>query len=113
MKALRNHWFCLAGLLVTAATPASATVRILSLHASAPSPQPIGTQISWSVTATDSGPGPLTFQFNVAAPDQALNLVKDFNAGTLGGGAWTAQPFVWVPTGPEGGYQIQVVIKDF
>jgi len=113
MKAPKKHWFCLAGLLVTAATPASATVRILSMHASAPTPQPIGTQITWSVTATDSGPGPLTFQFNVAAPGESLILVKDFNAGTLSGSTWAAQPFVWVPTGTEGGYQIQVVIKDF
>jgi hypothetical protein len=77
------------------------------------SPQPIGTPITWTVTATDSGPGPLTFQFNLAAGNQALSLVKDFNAGTLSGSTWTAQPFVWAPMGPEGHYQIQVVIKDF
>ena len=80
---------------------------------SAQSPQPIGTPLTWTVTATDTGPGPLTFQVNVAGSNHILSLVKDFNAGTLSAGAWTAQPFLWVPIGPEGSYQIQVVVKDF
>jgi arylsulfate sulfotransferase len=77
------------------------------------SAQRIGTPIKWTVTATDSNSGPLTFQFNVAPPGVPLALFKDFNAGTLNLGTWTAQPFAWVPTGVEGTYQIQVVIKDF
>ncbi len=93
--------------------PALATVRITSMTPSAASPQAIGTPITWAVKATDTGAGPLTFQFNVAGSSHVMSLVKDFNAGTLSGGTWTAQPFGWVPTGPEGGYQVQVVAKDF
>lgn len=40
-------------------------------------------------------------------------MVRDFNLGTLSGGIWTAPSFVWVPTGIEGSYTIQVVAKDF
>jgi len=69
--------------------------------------------MTWTATATDSNAGPLTFQFNVTPPGGTLIMVKDFNVGTLSGGAWTAQPFVWVPTGIEGTYNLQVVIKDF
>jgi hypothetical protein len=104
---------CIAGLLAVWAVPVLGSVQIVSMKPSVPSPQLIGTPITWTVTATDSSPGPLTFQFNAAAQNQVLSLVKDFNAGTLSGGTWTSQPFVWVPTGIEGTYQVQVVIKDF
>ena len=103
-----NYWVALAF-----ACPAFGAVQIVSMKASPQSPQPIGARITWTVTATDGGPGPLTFQFNAGPPSQALSLVKDFNAGTLSNGTWTAQPFVWAPAGPEGTYQIQVVVKDF
>jgi hypothetical protein len=103
----------LAGLLAVLCAPSLATVQILSLTPSLKSPQLLGTPVTWTVTATDSNPGPLTFQFNAALPAQSLALVKDFNVGTLAAGAWTSQPFVWVPTMVEGTYKIQVVIKDF
>jgi hypothetical protein len=94
--------------------PAFATVSLVSFTPSHPSPEPIGKTITWTTTATDSSVGPLTFQFNILVPNATqFALVKDFNVGTLSGGTWTAQPFVWVPTGVEGAYQIQVVIKDF
>jgi hypothetical protein len=102
---------CLLG-IVALSSPVSAAVTIVSLTPSPPPPQKIGKSITWTATATDSTAGPLTFQFNVAPPKGSLALVKDFNVGTFSAGAWTA-PFVWVPTGSEGTYQIQVVIKDF
>jgi arylsulfate sulfotransferase len=93
--------------------PASATVQITALTPSRKAPQLIGSSIVWAAQATDSNPGPLAFRFNVAAPHRALRLVKDFNLGALQSGTWKAQPFDWVPTGIEGTYQIQVVVKDF
>ena len=77
------------------------------------SPQKIGTSVTWTVKATDTGAGPLTFQFNVAPPGGAFSIITDYNAGTLATGTWTSQPFVWVPTGIEGTYQVKVVVKDF
>lgn len=47
--------YCLAGLL---AAPAFATVEIVSTAPSPQSPQPIGTTIQWTVTATDTNAGP-------------------------------------------------------
>ena len=114
MKALRKGLFrpIFLGLLAGVSVPAFAMVGILSMTPSPGPPQVIGTSITWTVTATDTDPGPLTFQFNVAPPNGSLSLARDFNVGTLNSGAWTSQPFVWVP-GAEGIYQIQVVIKDF
>src|SRR5580658_10712226 len=101
----------LVGLLWSA--PALATVTIASLAPSPASPQPVGSTIAWTATATDSNTGPLTFQFNVTPPGGSLSMVQDFNVGTLSGGIWTAPSFVWVPTGVEGEYKIEVVAKDF
>lgn len=112
MKPRTNILACLLALLAVCA-PAYATVQILSISPSLQPPQPIGASVTWRVTATDSNPGPLTFQFNVALPQHALTMVRDFDAGTLSAGVWAARPFVWVPTAAEGAYQIQVVVKDF
>ncbi len=101
-------------LFLAVCAPGFATVAAVSFTPSHASPQPIGKTIAWTATATDTGAGPLTFQFNIMPPNATqFALVKDFNVGTLSAGVWTAQPFVWVPTGIEGSYQIQVVIKDF
>jgi arylsulfate sulfotransferase len=103
----------LFGCLVILSLPAHATVQFVSITPSVTSPQPVGTSISWTVTATDTNSGPLTFQFNVAAPQSPFTLARDFNVGTLSDGTWTAPPFVWTPTGLGGAYQIQVIAKDF
>jgi len=102
---------CLAGLCF----PACATLQISSLTPSPQAPQLLGSPITWTATATDSNAGPLTLQFNVAHPGGTVGyrLAKDFNVGTLAASTWTSHPFVWVPTGVEGAYQIEVVIKDF
>jgi arylsulfate sulfotransferase len=113
MKGSKNILCALAGLLAAFGTPAYATVAIVSLSPSSPSPELLGTSITWTATATDTGKGPLTFQFNVKPPGGTLTMVKDFNVGTLSSGTWTSQPFVWVPTTSEGAYEIRVVIKDF
>ncbi len=108
-----SHWRAVAGFLVLLATPALATVQIESMTPSLAPPQGLGATINWTVTATDSKAGPLTFQFNVAPPSGSMALVKDFNVGTYSSGVWTAQTFAWLPLGPEGAYQIEVVAKDF
>jgi hypothetical protein len=113
MKKPRQACWMLLCLSAMLPLPAIATVKILSLTPSLTSPQKIGKSITWTATATDSNAGRLTFQFSVAAPGQSQSLVRDFNAGTHTAGTWSAPPFVWVPTGIEGSYQVQVVVKDF
>jgi arylsulfate sulfotransferase len=113
MKLARNSLAYMSALAAALCAPAYARVKITGITPSVNPPQVLGTPVTWTVTATDSNPGPLTFQFNVAVPLQALALASDFNVGTLASGAWTSQPFPWIATGVEGTYQIQVVIKDF
>jgi arylsulfate sulfotransferase len=113
MNIRHGAWFGLAGLFVMWCAPAHATVQFVSIKPSHRSPQQIGTAVTWTVTATDTNPGPLTFQFNVAPAQAQPVLVRDFNAGTFSSGEWTSPPFTWVFTGAEGTYNIRVVIKDF
>jgi arylsulfate sulfotransferase len=104
-----------AFLLVAAAAvqmPLHATITFTSLTSSLPAPQPLGKQVVWTVTATDSNPGPLTFQFNVISPSGTSSMVYDFNPGTNNAGVWTSE-FVWATIAGEGVYQVQVVAKDF
>src|SRR6185295_15677667 len=108
-----NTLIMLFALLTLLCAPAHATVQIASLTPSKFSPQVIGASISWTATATDSHPGPLTFQFSVGVAGQPLKTVKDFNVGTLAASTWTSLPFVWTPVGVEGGYKICVTVKDF
>ncbi|MGC9949748.1 MAG: aryl-sulfate sulfotransferase [Bryobacteraceae bacterium] len=94
-------------------SPAYATVEIVSMTPSLPSPQPIGSIITWTATATNSKSSRLTFQFNVTRPNGSSMMIKDFNVGTDSNGVWSAQPFVWALTGVEGNYKVGVVAKDF
>lgn len=100
-------------MLAMAGTDARASVKLAYLKPSLASPQTIGATVAWAAAATDSNPGPLTFQFNVAPPGGAFATVKQFNAGTLSGSTWKALPFAWALTGSDGAYQVQVVATDF
>ena len=111
---IQNFGWCLAwAALPLISGPAMATVSIAALSSKLKSPQPIGTIVDWAAEATDTNSGPLTFQFNVAAPGGTLVAVKNFNMGTLSGSTWKSQNFAWALTGSNGMYHVQVVAKDF
>jgi arylsulfate sulfotransferase len=109
---IRCYFYALAALTLVHA-PVYATITIQTMTPSKPSPEQLGTPVDWVVTATDTNPGPLTFQFNVTSPSGVSSMVVDFNVGTYSGGVWTSQTFPWVTIAGEGNYQVQVVAKDF
>jgi arylsulfate sulfotransferase len=113
LKARQATVCLLAALIAVVCAPAHAAPHLVSMTPNLSAPQPIGTPIVWTVTATDTHSGALTFQFNVATPGKALAMVRDFNVGTLASGEWTSQPFAWAPTSVEGTYQVQVLVKNF
>jgi arylsulfate sulfotransferase len=111
--ACKYYYLYTLGVLTVMQAPLHATVQIQSMTSSVPAPQWIGTPIYWKVTATDSNPGPLTFQFNVTSPSGVSSMVNDFNVGVYSAGIWTAQTFSWATIAGEGVYQVQVVARDF
>jgi arylsulfate sulfotransferase len=73
--------------------------------ASLPSPQPVGTSITVTASATNSNAGPTTYKFEIAAGAAGtFGMVRDFSV---------TKTFVWVPTTPEGDYQIRVTARDY
>ena len=88
-------------------------MHIVSLRPALASPERIGATVDWTAKATDTNPGPLTFQFNVAPPKGAFSTVKQFNLGALSGGTWKSLVFAWALTATNGVYRVQVVATDF
>jgi arylsulfate sulfotransferase len=130
MKTSNRGYLCLVGLLAAWAAPAYATVQITLMRHSLASGQMIGTPVTWTVKATDTNSGPLTFQFDVTPPGKPSFTAKAFNVGKLASGVWTSQPFVWNPTwctyvlqpsgvsaytcNPIAGvYKVEATVKDF
>lgn len=109
----RRYFLFLLVLLPAMHLPLRAAIHIQSLTPSVSSPQALGTTIVWRATATDTKPGPLTFQFDVISPSGASSMVVDFNVGTQSAGVWTSEPFAWTTIAGEGTYQVRVVAKDF
>lgn len=109
---MRNPFPPLLAVWAFAAAPLCATVTIHTLAPSLASPQPLGASITWTVTAADTNPNFLTFQFNVAYGTEPPALARDFNIGTQSAGTWTAQPFTWATIAGEGVYTIQVIAQD-
>lgn len=112
-RTTRLYLASLAVAVGLAQAPLHAAVSIISLTPSVASPQTLGTTVTWTAKATDSGAGPVTFQFNVAYGTGSYTLARGFNAGTLSAGTWTSQPFAWNTIQGEGTYTIQVIAKDF
>src|SRR5579863_4438223 len=110
---IRNCRWCLPFVILSTFSPTAVAKVAVTLTPMLHSPQPIGSVVTWNASATDTNPGPVTFQFNVAPPNGTFQTAKNFNVGTLSGGSWKSISFAWALTGADGTYQVQVVAKDF
>jgi arylsulfate sulfotransferase len=88
--------------LALAATRPSFATPTVQLSSSLPSPQVVGTLITWTATASDSDPGTLMYAFSYG-PQGQLALVQDF--GYL-------NTFPAYPALQEGTYQVQVTVRN-
>src|SRR5579883_311273 len=69
---------------------------------SLPSPQKVGTPITWTVTASDPNPGLLNYRFAVSAGGPSTTISDYTQANT----------FTWTPSVREGLYQMQVTVRN-
>jgi len=90
-------------LLLLSASRSSFATPVVTLSGSLPSPQPVGTVITWTATATDSDPGTIMFAFNVGPEGGLLALVRDFGP---------TNSFRSYPALQEGTYTIQVTARN-
>jgi arylsulfate sulfotransferase len=78
----------------------------VQVTSSLPSPQPVGTEVVFTFSATDtfSNPGFLNYKFEVALPQSTTFVtVRDFEQATT---------FAWFRNLTEGSYQIRVTARD-
>jgi hypothetical protein len=86
---------------IFAVSPLWATITA-SLAPSLPSPQPVGTTITWTPTASDTNPGALEYRYAVASgTSQNFQILLDFDTATL---------FPWTPYTHEGSYTVQLKV---
>ena len=98
----RNYVLLFLGVAITLAlTATSFATPVVSLAPSLASPQPVGTVITWTATASDTDQGTLMYSFYVGG--QTLALVRDY--GYL-------NSFPWNPPLQEGNYQVQVIVRN-
>lgn len=100
-----DQWkLVLSLLLVSLAVPISSLATpVVTLSGSLPSPQPVGTVVTWTATATDTDQGTIMYAFNVGQQGGALALVRDFGPTNF---------FRSYPALQEGTYIIQVTARN-
>lgn len=74
-----------------------------SLKSDVKSPQLLGTVVNWTITATDTNPGQLDFQFSFKPMSGSWQITQDFSTLTV---------FAWAQSETEGTYQIQVIARN-
>ncbi len=77
---------------------------VVSLSPSLTSPQPVGTPIVWTATASDSSAGTLNYRFSVAHGSRTFAIVRDYAQ---------TNNFQWNPSNQEGTYVIKVDVKNY
>ncbi len=75
----------------------------VSLSSSPASPQPVGTVIQWTATASDSQAGTLLYRWQVGLAGGTSYTIRDY---------YTSNIFSWDPTQDEGNYQITVTVMN-
>jgi arylsulfate sulfotransferase len=91
-------------LAVVLGTPlASFATPTVTLTPSLVSPQPVGTVITWTATASDTDSGTLMYSFNAGPQGGTLALVRDFGPNSV------IQSY---PALQEGTYEIQVTVRN-
>jgi arylsulfate sulfotransferase len=104
LRAVAPYAFAVAALLGAGSLHAS-TVSQVRLTPSPPSPQLLGATITLTASAHDSGPGPLTYKWEVGAPGaSSYSLLRDFDVSNT---------FSWTPNYVEGTYQLRLTARDY
>ncbi len=102
---MRSTFLCIG--ILAMSFLARAQSLIVSVQTSVPSPQPIETPVTLTMSATDTfpNPGALTFKVEVSNPSNAgsFRTLHDFAQATT---------FLWARNLEEGNYQLRVTARD-
>jgi hypothetical protein len=67
------------------------------------SPQPLGTTMTFTASATDSNPNPVTYRFETSPDGVNFSVVQDYSLNNI---------WLWTPNTQEGSYAIRVAAGD-
>ena len=102
-SSVRNTVLSILVLVIVLMVPlTSGATPTVQLAPSVPSPQPVGTLVTWTATATDPDPGTLMYAFSVGTVGK-IRLVRDYGY---------TDSFPSAPALQEGNYQVQVTVRN-
>ncbi|MGI8988399.1 MAG: aryl-sulfate sulfotransferase [Bryobacteraceae bacterium] len=90
-------------LLAAGALPAMAPAMSLTLNPSAPSPEPVGTVITWTAMVSDAASGNLWYRFRARAIGQDFRMIKDYGPDNN---------LDWTASDREGVYEIEADVRN-
>lgn len=90
---------CLAALCVF---PAAAQVSV-ALVASLPSPEPVGTPITWTADVPTASQGSSRYRFRVRRIGEDFHVVKDYGPSNF---------LIWTAADHEGNFEIEVAVRN-
>src|SRR5579863_5408897 len=80
-----------------------ATPLVSTLSTSVNSPQPLGTSVTITASATDSDPGTISYKYEIGQSSSTLSMVRDFSVDPS---------FLFTPMQHEGNYQFVVYARN-
>ncbi|HEX6880212.1 MAG TPA: aryl-sulfate sulfotransferase [Terriglobales bacterium] len=92
--------------LVSWTTPRLDAAITIQLTPSPAQPQPVGTTITWTASATDTSAGTLDYRFSIRQPGGSFLIVRDFDSSPQ------AKIHDWTPGENEGSYDVQVTVRN-
>ena len=94
---IRALW-TLGGLL-SVVVNLGAAVSAPTIVSSPPSPQPVGTRITFTASAADSDAGAIRYRYRVRPAGGSYSVIRDYAPAT---------PLVWSPSDAEGSFEVEV-----
>ncbi len=92
-----------AFMILGLATPRLSAAIQLNMTPSPAPPQPVGTVVTWQVTASDTDAGTLSYRFSVGLTSTTMLIRRDFSLSN----SWN-----WAPTSGEGLYHVTVTVRN-
>jgi len=83
--------------------PAMAVPTVSSLQPSVPPPQPLGTSITLTASATDTDPGTISYRFEIGALRTPMSMIRDYSVSNT---------YVFTPLIHEAMYQFTVYARN-
>jgi arylsulfate sulfotransferase len=98
-----RYFFGLALVAIVSTTAPTCAAMSVSLNPSVPSPQPLGTVVTWTASVAGASPGVLWYRFRSHRTDLPFHVVRDFGPVTT---------LDWTAANTEGSYEVELSVRN-